>query len=445
MRKIDARIAIVDDDKSILYAAKLWLKQFFSEIILIDEPKEILPTLNENEIEVVLLDMNFRKGYENGKEGMYWLKEILATNPNIAVILMTAYGEVSLAVEALKNGATDFILKPWNNEKLFASVKMAVEMVRKNKKIERLEKSQKNTISDYFLSTKSPRMQATMNALDKVAPTDANVLITGENGTGKYVMAEYIHKNSSRSEQPFVHIDLGSLSEGLFESELFGYAKGAFTDAKEHSMGKMEAAQGGTVFLDEIGNLPMHLQTKLLSVIQNRAVVRVGENKVRPLDIRFVFATNENLVQKIQEKAFREDLFYRINTVEIDIPPLRERLEDLEDLSHYFLEKFSKKYHRVGLKISDEQWREMRNYPWRGNIRELAHSMERAVIMSDAGDLSLNLNTKESAMPTDDLNLEKMEKTLIQKAMQKSEGNISRAAAELGISRAALYRKLEKM
>ncbi|MRJ08203.1 sigma-54-dependent Fis family transcriptional regulator [Ornithobacterium rhinotracheale] len=445
MRKIDARIAIVDDDKSILYAAKLWLKQFFSEIILIDEPKEILPTLNENEIEVVLLDMNFRKGYENGKEGMYWLKEILATNPNIAVILMTAYGEVSLAVEALKNGATDFILKPWNNEKLFASVKMAVEMVRKNKKIERLEKSQKNTISDYFLSTKSPRMQATMNALDKVAPTDANVLITGENGTGKYVMAEYIHKNSSRSEQPFVHIDLGSLSEGLFESELFGYAKGAFTDAKEHSMGKMEAAQGGTVFLDEIGNLPMHLQTKLLSVIQNRAVVRVGENKVRPLDIRFVFATNENLVQKIQEKAFREDLFYRINTVEIDIPPLRERLEDLEDLSHYFLEKFSKKYHRVGLKISDQQWRDMRNYPWRGNIRELAHSMERAVIMSDAGDLSLNLNTKESAMPTDDLNLEKMEKTLIQKAMQKSEGNISRAAAELGISRAALYRKLEKM
>ncbi|MGV4528674.1 sigma-54-dependent transcriptional regulator [Ornithobacterium rhinotracheale] len=445
MRKIDARIAIVDDDKSILYAAKLWLKQFFSEIILIDEPKEILPTLNENEIEVVLLDMNFRKGYENGKEGMYWLKEILATNPNIAVILMTAYGEVSLAVEALKNGATDFILKPWNNEKLFASVKMAVEMVRKNKKIERLEKSQKNTISDYFLSTKSPRMQATMNALDKVAPTDANVLITGENGTGKYVMAEYIHKNSSRSEQPFVHIDLGSLSEGLFESELFGYAKGAFTDAKEHSMGKIEAAQGGTVFLDEIGNLPMHLQTKLLSVIQNRAVVRVGENKVRPLDIRFVFATNENLVQKIQEKAFREDLFYRINTVEIGIPPLRERLEDLEDLSHYFLEKFSKKYHRVGLKINDEQWCEMRNYPWRGNIRELAHGMERAVIMSDAGELSLNLNTKESAMPTDDLNLEKMEKTLIQKAMQKSEGNISRAAAELGISRAALYRKLEKM
>lgn len=368
MRKIDARIAIVDDDKSILYAAKLWLKQFFSEIILIDEPKEILPTLNENEIEVVLLDMNFRKGYENGKEGMYWLKEILATNPNIAVILMTAYGEVSLAVEALKNGATDFILKPWNNEKLFASVKMAVEMVRKNKKIERLEKSQKNTISDYFLSTKSPRMQATMNAIDKVAPTDANVLITGENGTGKYVMAEYIHKNSSRSEQPFVHIDLGSLSEGLFESELFGYAKGAFTDAKEHSMGKIEAAQGGTVFLDEIGNLPMHLQTKLLSVIQNRAVVRVGENKVRPLDIRFVFATNENLVQKIQEKAFREDLFYRINTVEIGIPPLRERLEDLEDLSHYFLEKFSKKYHRVGLKINDEQWREMRNYPWRGKL-----------------------------------------------------------------------------
>ena len=443
MRKKEATILIVDDDEDILFSARVWLKKFFEEVITINSPKKIIPTLNENNVDVILLDMNFRRGFEDGKEGLYWLKEIQEINKNIPVILMTAYGEVELAVEALKKGATDFILKPWNNEKLYASVNLAVDISRKNKKLQQWENLQ-TSLSEYNLETKSPKMQDVMKTLKKVSPTDANILLLGENGTGKFVLAEYIHKNSKRKNEPFVHIDLGSLSENLFEAELFGYAKGAFTDANIDKAGKIENANGGTVFLDEIGNLSPQLQQKILTLIQTKKLTRIGENKERLLDIRFLFATNADLKKLVNEGKFREDLYYRINTVEIEIPPLRERKEDLQNLSEFFIQKYQKKYAKENLEFENSE--ELLNYHFPGNIRELEHSIERAIILSEDGKINLALknNPISPAENLTSLNLEEMEEKMISNALKKYKGNISLASEALGLTRASLYRRMEK-
>ena len=443
MRKKEATILIVDDDEDILFSARVWLKKFFEEVITINSPKKIIPTLNENNVDVILLDMNFRRGFEDGKEGLYWLKEIQEINKNIPVILMTAYGEVELAVEALKKGATDFILKPWNNEKLYASVNLAVDISRKNKKLQQWENLQ-TSISEYNLETKSPKMQEVMKTLKKVSPTDANILLLGENGTGKFVLAEYIHKNSKRNSEPFAHIDLGSLSENLFEAELFGYAKGAFTDAKTDKAGKIENANGGTVFLDEIGNLSPQLQQKILTLIQTKKLTRIGENKERFLDIRFIFATNADLKKFVGEGKFREDLYYRINTVEIEIPPLRERKEDLQNLSEFFIQKYQKKYAREDLEFENDE--ELTNYHFPGNIRELEHTIERAIILSEDGKINLALqnNPISASENLTSLNLEEMEEKMIANALKKYKGNISLASEALGLTRASLYRRMEK-
>ncbi|WP_294312067.1 sigma-54 dependent transcriptional regulator [uncultured Chryseobacterium sp.] len=444
MRKKEAHILIVDDDEDILFSARVWLKKFFTEVSCLSQPKNILKFLSEHQVDAVLLDMNFRKGFESGQDGLYWMKEIKTLEPQLPIILMTAYGEVELAVEALKNGASDFILKPWNNEKLYASVNLAVDISRKNKKLNQWENVNVKT-NQYQLETKSRVMQEVMEQIERVSATDANVLLLGENGTGKYVLAEHIHELSKRKNQPFVHIDLGSLSENLFEAELFGYKKGAFTDAYQDYAGKIENAENGTVFLDEIGNLPLHLQTKLLSLIQNRKLSRLGETKERMLDVRFIFATNENLKKAVSENRFRKDLYYRINTVELNIPSLKERQEDILGLATYFLDRYKQKYHKTDLMLNEDLVSELVHYSWPGNIRELDHCIERSVILSHEKVLKLLMpQDEEPEKSITNLNIEDMEELLIKKALKKHRGNISLAAEDLGLSRAALYRRMEK-
>ncbi|HCA06104.1 MULTISPECIES: sigma-54 dependent transcriptional regulator [unclassified Chryseobacterium] len=444
MRKKEAHILIVDDDEDILFSARVWLKKFFSEVSCLSQPTKVLKFIIEHQIDAVVLDMNFRKGFESGQDGLYWMNEIKTLEPQLPVILMTAYGEVELAIEGLKKGASDFILKPWNNEKLYASVNLAVDLSRKNKKLSQWENINQKS-NQYQLDSHSPKMQEILEQIKKVSPTDANILLLGENGTGKYVLAESIHEQSDRKNEPFVHIDLGSISENLFEAELFGYKKGAFTDAHQDYAGKIENTQNGTVFLDEIGNLPLQLQTKLLSLIQNRKLSRIGETKERMLDVRFIFATNENLKKAVAENRFRQDLYYRINTVEINIPALRERQEDIHLLATYFLDRYKQKYHKPNLELSENLLSQLKNYPWPGNIRELDHCIERSVILSNDKSLQLlmpQLEEQESTITN--LNIEDMEEILIKKALKKHQGNISLAAEDLGLSRAALYRRMEK-
>ena len=441
MRKKEAGILIVDDDEDILFSARVWLKKFFTEVVTINSPNKIITAIQNHQIDVILLDMNFRRGFEDGKEGLYWLSEIKEIDKDVPVILMTAYGEVELAVEALKNGATDFILKPWNNEKLYASVNLAVDISRKNKKLSQWENLQENA-ENYELQTQSPKMQEAINTIKKVAATDANLLLLGENGTGKFVMAEYIHQNSKRKNEPFVHIDLGSISENLFEAELFGYAKGAFTDAKTDKAGKIENADGGTVFLDEIGNLTPQLQQKLLTLIQTKKLSRIGETKERFPDVRFIFATNADLKKMISENTFREDLYFRINTVEVELPPLRERKEDIASLAEFFIKKYEKKYGKSNLKITNLE--ELQNYHFPGNIRELEHSVEREIILSENENIKLSLSHTASEEQITSLNLEEMEEKMIKNALKKHKGNITLAAEALGLTRASLYRRMEK-
>lgn len=441
MRKKEAGILIVDDDEDILFSARVWLKKFFTEVVTINSPNKIITAIQNHQIDVILLDMNFRRGFEDGKEGLYWLSEIKEIDKDVPVILMTAYGEVELAVEALKNGATDFILKPWNNEKFYASVNLAVDISRKNKKLSQWENLQENA-ENYELQTQSPKMQEAINTIKKVAATDANLLLLGENGTGKFVIAEYIHQNSKRKNEPFVHIDLGSISENLFEAELFGYAKGAFTDAKTDKAGKIENADGGTVFLDEIGNLTPQLQQKLLTLIQTKKLSRIGETKERFPDVRFIFATNADLKKMISENTFREDLYFRINTVEVELPPLRERKEDIASLAEFFIKKYEKKYGKSNLKITNLE--ELQNYHFPGNIRELEHSVEREIILSENENIKLSLSHTASEEQITSLNLEEMEEKMIKNALKKHKGNITLAAEALGLTRASLYRRMEK-
>ncbi|WP_299157688.1 sigma-54 dependent transcriptional regulator [uncultured Tenacibaculum sp.] len=453
MRKKDATILIVDDDDDILFSARISLKKYFSEIITTNNPKKISNLLTNNIIDVVLLDMNYRIGFEDGKEGLYWLKQIKEISPETTVILMTAFGSVNLAVDAIKQGATDFILKPWKTEKLYAVVNAGVELARSLRKTSQLSIVQKQQDKDFLQQTEhiignSSAMKSAMKLMQKVAPTDANILILGENGTGKYVFAKEIHLLSERKNHPFIHVDLGSLNENLFESELFGYTKGAFTGAQKDTLGRFELAKGGTIFLDEIGNLPLHLQAKLLTVIQNRKVTRLGEGTPRDIDARIICATNAPIHEMIEKQTFRQDLLFRINTIELNLPSLRERKEDILLLANHFLKKLSKKYRKSIIEFSKEATNAMKNYQWPGNIREIEHIIERAVIITDSNNIQLedlHFSTKKlNVSLSDNLNLEETEKMLIQQAMNKHQGNISKASKDLGLTRAALYRRLEK-
>ncbi|SNR56532.1 sigma-54-dependent transcriptional regulator [Lutibacter flavus] len=456
MAKTQATILIIDDDEDVLLSAKLLLKKQYTTIITRNNPKEINQLISIEPIDVVILDMNYRIGFNDGKEGMYWLNHVLSINPKMIVILMTAYGEVELAVDAIKKGAFDFILKPWSNEKFLATIHAGLELSKSNHKISILESTNEaleKNINQKFgvIIGKSKPMQQVMNTIAKVSPTDASILILGENGTGKQHLAREIHKQSEQKNGPFIHVDLGSLSENLFESELFGHKKGSFTDAHEDKPGRFEMAENGTLFLDEIGNLPFNLQSKLLTVLQDRKVSRLGEGIERPFNTRLLFATNAPLNQWVAEGKFRQDLLFRINTVEIEIPPLRKRPEDIDEFVIYYLNFFKSKYHKSHLKIDSEAMKMLRTHHWPGNVREIQHTLERGVIMSDGQEIKtsdFNLTTipvtKSTSSEFDDLNLQNIEKILIQKAIEKHEGNISKAAKELGLTRAALYRRLEK-
>lgn len=453
MRKKEATILIVDDDDDILFSARISLKKYFTEIVTANNPKKISNHLTTTTIDVVLLDMNYRIGYEDGKEGLYWLSHIKEISPETTVILMTAFGSVNLAVDAIKKGATDFILKPWNTEKLYGIVNAGVELARSKRKNTQLETVQKLNDKEFHNKTEhiissSSAMQSAIGLANKVAPTDANILILGENGTGKYVFAKEIHLKSERKNAPFIHVDLGSLNENLFESELFGYVKGAFTDAHKDTIGRFELAKGGTIFLDEIGNLPLHLQSKLLTVVQNRKVTRLGEGNERPIDVRIICATNANVHEMVDEQTFRQDLLFRINTIELNLPPLRDRIGDVELLANHFLNKLNQKYRKKIDGFSKQALNGLKKYHWPGNIREIEHIIERAVIITDNTQIQiedLHFSTKklETSISTS-LNLEETEKLLIEQALQKHQGNISRAAKDLGLTRAALYRRLEK-
>ncbi|MDA6071686.1 sigma-54 dependent transcriptional regulator [Flavobacterium sp. AC] len=442
MRRKLAQILIVDDQEEILFSAKMILKKHFETIFTANNPKKIISILNENEINVVLLDMNYRIGFEDGREGIHWLKEIKTLSPQTVVILMTAFGKIDTAVEGIKIGAFDYVLKPWNNEKLLEIIDKAVAESRKNSKKVVIEKVEKN----YFVGS-SLKIKQSYSIAEKVAKTDANVLILGENGTGKYVFAEFIHQNSERKTQPFVHVDLGSLSDNLFESELFGYAKGAFTDAKSDTPGRFETASGGTIFLDEIGNIPLHLQSKLLHVLQTKTVTRLGESKARPLNVRIIAATNSDLKAEVKNKTFREDLLYRINTMEIYLPSLRERKDDIVPMAHFILDKIAEKYNQENWHFEENVGSYLEKYPWKGNIRELENKIERALILADNNTIAvtdLDILDFEEIQENDENPLSEMEKNAIEKILFKHNGNISKTAEELGLSRAALYRRIEK-
>lgn len=450
-----SKVLIIDDNEDILIAAKLLLKPHASVIITEKDPDKIPELVSMENFDIIFLDMNFTKDITSGEEGFYWLKEIFTIDPLAVVILITAYGDIETAVRAVKEGATDFVLKPWQNEKLIATYSSALKLRESRMELSRIKGRQKfltDEASSGFpeIIGSSIQMKEIFNSISKIAPTDANVLILGDNGTGKELIARALHKKSKRADEVFISVDLGSISPTLFESELFGHVKGAFTDAKEDRPGRFEIASGGTLFLDEIGNLPQELQSKLLTVIQSRMITRVGSNKVIPIDIRLICATNKPIYNMLSENKFRQDLLYRINTVEIRLPQLKERKEDIPLLTEYFLTLFKRKYNKPEITINTEAVKKLERYSWPGNIRELQHSIERSVILSEGpvirpDDLFLNNPDKTcSNAEPDTFNLEEIEKNIIKKALLKFEGNISKAAAELGLTRTSLYRRMEK-
>lgn len=451
------KILMIDDDEDVLLAAKLLLKKHAHQVIIEKNPKKIPFLLNNDSYDVILLDMNFSKDTTSGKEGFFWLSQILEQDPNAVVIMITAFGDVEMAVRALKEGATDFVLKPWQNEKLLATISTAIKLKKSYKEVDRLKKAKKQLEEDINQPFKdiignSKAIRDVFNLIEKVAKTDANVLILGENGTGKELIARAIHQRSLRKDNSFISVDMGAITETLFESELFGHKKGSFTDAKEDRAGRFEIANEGTLFLDEIGNLSLPLQSKLLTVLQSREVTRIGTHKAIPIDIRLVCATNMNIHEMVKENTFRQDLLYRINTVEIHLPPLRDRLEDIPLLADHFIGQYSKKYRKEVNNISQEAIQKLKKYNWPGNIRELQHAIERAIIMTDHDklepeDFMFLMPGGQSSQPdvtADNLNLDEVEKAIIQKAINIHDGNISKAAEELGLTRASLYRRLEK-
>ena len=436
-------IIIVDDNKGVLSALKLLLKNHFENIIALPSPVTLLSAIRQENPDVVLLDMNFPDALNSGTEGLYWLHEIKRTNPSLPVVLFTAYADIDLAVRGIKEGATDFVVKPWDNTKLTETLLNACNRSDKGRK----KKEERPSSTMYWGTSKA--MLELRSIVEKVAETDANVLITGENGTGKEMLAREIHALSNRYRKDMVTVDMGAVTETLFESELFGHKKGAFTDAHADRPGKFEVAEGGTLFLDEIGNLPYRLQSKLLTVLQSRTVVRVGSNEPISVNIRLICATNGNLDEMVAQGKFREDLLYRINTIHVEIPPLRERKEDIVPLAELFVQRFAKQYDKGQMILSDTARRKLQMHPWYGNIRELEHAIEKAIIISEGGILtdahfhfpkkSLSPE-KESAIET----LEDMELVMIRKAIDKCGGNLSAVAAQLGITRQTLYNKMKK-
>ena len=450
---IKGTLLIVDDNKALLDALELIMKNEFERVISLTDPNRINEVLTSYNIDIVMLDMNFKSGIHNGNEGLFWMREIFKYDKNISVVIVTAYGDVELAVKAIREGAVDFILKPWDNSKLLATINVAwqlrVSRIEASilKKDNQLLKKEINKGGEKIVLGASPTMINVMNIVRKVAGTDANVLITGENGTGKELVAREIHNLSKRSGELMVSVDMGSITETLFESELFGHIKGAFTDAKEDRKGKIELAQKGTLFLDEFGNLSLQSQSKLLSVLQNRYVVRVGSNTQIPIDIRLVSATNCNLVKMVSEGRFREDLLYRINTIIIEVPPLRDRVDDIPILANYFLRVNCERYGRDSLKINTHALEKLANHDWPGNIRELQHSIEKAVILSDSPVLKpsdFSFSSIQRSNINTELTIEEMEKKMIIESLRKYNNNMSEVASRLGITRQTLYNKMKK-
>lgn len=451
---IDAHILIIDDNKSVLSALEILLQFEYKTVSIISNPNQISSYPNLKEVAIVLLDMNFSAGVNTGNEGLFWLNEIKKKAPNTSVIMMTAYGAIDLAVSALKSGAADFILKPWNNEKLLVTIKSVYSLRKSKAEINHLKQKESNlkqliNQKKNLIVGNSKALSKVLNLTRKVAKTNVTVLITGENGTGKELIARELHQVSDRKEEVFISVDMGTISETLFESELFGHLKGAFTDAKEDRVGKFEAANGGTLFLDEIGNLSLQMQSKLLSVIQNREIVRVGSNKTIPVDIRLLCATNCNLNQMITDGLFREDLLYRINTIHIEVPSLRDRENDVLVLAEFFLNKFALKYGKLGLQMDNLAQEKLKAYHWPGNIRELQHTLERAVILSEERILKpadFLLNTSTAIILENYSNtLEEMEEMMIANALTKHYGNYTAAASELGVTRQTLYNKMKRI
>ena len=455
MTKIKGKILIADDNEDILKSLLFILRQEFEEIVTIKNPAKSASLLHSGQYDVLLLDMNFSAGINSGNEGIFWLREILKSDPDAVIILITAYGDVELAVEAMKEGATDFIQKPFDPVRLISTVKSAFQLRQSKRQVAKLIDKQKHLSEELnkkytTLIGDSKEMTDILSTVRKVAPTDANVLILGENGTGKELIAREIHRQSKRANEIFISVDLGSLSESLFESELFGHLKGAFTDAREDRKGRFETASGGTLFLDEIANLPISLQSKLLTVLQNRYIIPVGSNKIVPIDVRLITATNKSLSDLIMNDLFREDLMFRINTVQIEIPPLRIRKDDILLLSEHFLKTYGKKYEKSGLRISRTAIDKLKQYEWPGNVRELQHIIENAVIMIDDNIIRPeNLRfttglTSERAGLKATFNLNNIEKLTIREALFKHKGNINQTAKELGITRKTLYSKIQK-
>jgi DNA-binding NtrC family response regulator len=453
MQTQKGNILIIDDNKSILSTLEILLSPVFQTVTTLTNPNQIQAELRKKDYNLVILDMNFQAGVNSGNEGIYWLGKIKETNPEISVVMITAYGDIDIAVKALKAGASDFILKPWDNEKLLATLKLAIQLNLSKKEVrhlrERENELKKEINRDHkFIIGSSPQLMNVLNMVRKVAKTDANILITGENGTGKELIAQEIHRMSNRSKEVLVSVDMGALSETLFESELFGHVKGSFTDAYENRQGKFETAGKGTLFLDEIGNLSFHLQAKLLSAIENRQISRIGSNQMIPTDIRLICATNRNLENMVQTGLFREDLLYRINTIHIELPPLRERGNDIIVLADFFLKKYSFKYNKPNLKINQQTHDKLLKYAWPGNIRELQHTIEKAVILSETSILKpedLYLKHPGTLRSNDSYTtLGEMEKQMILQALEKNNGNFTAAADQLGVTRQTLYNKIKK-
>lgn len=450
----EARILILDDDRDVLESARMFLKQEFSQIQIEENPAQLPRLLAQVAFDVILLDMNFSKGVNDGEEGFHWLQTIIQHDPTAVVILITAYGEVDLAVKAMKLGATDFILKPWKNQKLLATVQAALQLRQSRQTVQRLQETQQKLrdvidqpYRDFVGS--SPALERVKALIERVAATDADVLILGENGTGKELVARAIHRQSHRHDKVFISVDLGALPETLFESELFGHVKGAFTDAKQDKAGRFEVADGGTLFLDEIGNLTLPLQAKLLTALQQRRIRRLGAQQDTPVDFRLICATNMPLAEMVFEKTFRQDLLYRINTVEIRIPALRERLDDIPLLADYYLQRYAQKYKKPVQKIDKAVIVHMKKYHWPGNIRELQHAIERAVILSEekvitSAELLINRHAQATRPEQTPVTLEDMEKQFILQSLRDHDGNVSTTARTLGMTRTALYRRMKK-
>jgi DNA-binding NtrC family response regulator len=449
------RVLVIDDNEDILLAARVLLREHVAAVHTESDPTRIPHLLAKESHDVILLDMNFTRDVTSGADGFAWLERILDIDPEAVVVLVTAYGDVDTAVQAIKAGAIDFVLKPWQNDKLLATVTAAIRLRQSRQEVSSLRQRQRRMSEDMdrpfgeIVGT-SPAMQRVYSVIERVAATDVNVLILGENGTGKELVAREIHRRSSRASEVFITVDLGSVPESLFESELFGHVRGAFTDARENRAGRFEVASGGTLFLDEIGNIPLSLQAKLLTVLENRLVTPLGSNTPVNIDIRLIAATNVPIQEKVESGKFRQDLFYRINTVELHLPPLRDRHADIPLLAEHFLRRYSQKYNGNVGEIDQAALELMTRHRWPGNIRELQHVIERAVIMSRSGvltasDLTLAADTGVSTgMEMEDYNLERIEKLAIEKALDKHGGNISRTARELGLTRASLYRRMRR-